>query len=95
MAEVEAVARARGARLPAGIVERTMAFVDGVPADATASMQRDLAAGRPSELDDQPGAIVRAARAAGVPAPLHEALVAALLPQERAARGLVAPFPRT
>jgi 2-dehydropantoate 2-reductase len=95
MAEVAAVARARGVALPAGLVERTLAFVDSVPADATASMQRDLAAGRPSELDDQPGAIVRAARAAGVPAPLHEALLAALLPQERAARGLTPPFTRT
>lgn len=95
MAEVEAVARVRGVALPADVVERTMAFVDGVPADATASMQRDLSAGRPSELDDQPGAVVRAARAAGLAAPLHEALVAALLPQERAARGAAPPFTRT
>jgi 2-dehydropantoate 2-reductase len=58
-------------------------------------MQRDLAAGRPSELDDQPGAIVRVARAAGVAVPLHEAVLAALLPQERAARGQAEPFTRT
>ncbi len=95
MAEVAAVARARGVALAGDVVARTLAFVDGVPADATASMQRDLAAGRPSELDDQPGAIVRAARAAGVAAPLHEALVAALLPQERAARGLTPGFTRS
>jgi 2-dehydropantoate 2-reductase len=95
MAEVAAVARARGVALADGVVARSLAFVDSVPADATASMQRDLAAGRPSELDDQPGAIVRAARAAGVPAPLHQALVAALLPQERAARGLAPGFTRT
>jgi 2-dehydropantoate 2-reductase len=94
MAEVVAVGRARGVALADGLVERTLAFVDGVPAGATASMQRDLAAGRPSELDDQAGAIVRAARAAGVAAPLHEALLAALLPQERAARGLGPAFER-
>jgi ketopantoate reductase len=41
------------------------------------------------------GAIVRAAQAAGVPAPLHQALLAALLPQERAARGLGPAFERT
>ncbi len=95
MAEVAAVGRARGVALPADVVEKTLAFVDGVPADATASMQRDLSAGRPSELDDQPGAVVRAARAAGVAVPLHEALLAALLPQERAARGEAPPFART
>jgi len=95
MAEVVAVGRARGVALREDVVERTLAYLDGIPADATASMQRDLGAGRPSELLDQPGAILRAARAAGVAVPLHEALVAALLPQERAARGLLPPFPRT
>jgi 2-dehydropantoate 2-reductase len=95
MAEVARVGRALGVALAPDLVERTLTFVDGVPADATASMQRDLAAGRPSELDDQPGAILRAARIAGVPVPLHQALLAALLPQERAARGLAPAFTRT
>jgi len=95
MAEVAALARERGVALTADVVARTLAFVDGVPSDATASMQRDLSAGRPSELDDQAGAIARLARAAGVAAPLHQALVAALRPQERMARGLMPPFTRT
>jgi len=50
--------------------------------EATASMQRDLGAGRPSELDDQTGAVVRLAREAGVPVPIHAILYAALAPQE-------------
>jgi 2-dehydropantoate 2-reductase len=58
-------------------------------------MQRDLGAGRPSELSDQPGAVVRLGREAGVPVPLHEALHAALVPQERAARGEISRFTRT
>jgi 2-dehydropantoate 2-reductase len=95
IAEVVAVGTARGVRLAPDLVERTLAFVDGVPADATASLQRDVAAGRPSELMDQPGAILRLARAAGVPAPLHAAVLAALLPQERAARGDGPAFERT
>jgi 2-dehydropantoate 2-reductase len=93
--EVVAVGRARGVRLAPDLVERTLASVDGVPADATASLQRDVAAGRPSELGEQPGAILRLARAAGVPTPLHEVVLAALLPQERAARGEGAAFERT
>jgi 2-dehydropantoate 2-reductase len=86
MREVEALARKSGARLPQEAVERTLARVEGLPADATASMQRDVLAGRPSELHEQTGAVVRLGRAAGVPVLVHEALYGALLPQERKAR---------
>jgi 2-dehydropantoate 2-reductase len=58
-------------------------------------MHRDLAAGRASELEDQTGAVVRLGRAASVPTPIHDALFAALLPMERAARGAVPTFTRT
>ncbi|HVP67732.1 MAG TPA: 2-dehydropantoate 2-reductase [Anaeromyxobacteraceae bacterium] len=84
--EVAALALARGARIHPEAVARTLARLDELPAEATASMQRDVAAGRPSELEDQTGAVVRLAAAAGVPAPVHRFLLAALLPQERAAR---------
>lgn len=93
--ELAAVGRARGVTLPEDVVARTLAGIDGFPAESTSSMQRDLGAGRPSELDDQVGAAVRLAREAGVPAPVHEALYAALLPQEKAARGAIPPFDRT
>lgn len=78
MAEVEAVARARGIRLAPDIVTRTMAAVDRLPADSTASMQRDIAAGRPSELEYQNGAVVRLGRESGVATPVNEWLVTAL-----------------
>jgi 2-dehydropantoate 2-reductase len=95
LAEVVAVARGRGVALAEGLVERTLAKVDAVPPASTVSMHRDLAAGRPSELEDQTGAVVRLGREAGVAVPLHEALLAALLPLERAARGEAEPFLRT
>jgi 2-dehydropantoate 2-reductase len=95
MEEVAAVARARGVALPADAVDRTLAVIDAVPAEATASMQRDLGAGRPSELDDQVGAVVRLAAAAGVPVPVHRVLLSALRPQEAAARGVLPRFSRT
>jgi len=85
--EVAALARARGARIHPEAVARTLAFLDGLPAEATASMQRDVAAGRPSEVEDQTGAVVRLAAPSQVPTPAHRFLYAALLPQERAARG--------
>jgi 2-dehydropantoate 2-reductase len=84
--EVAAVGRARGARLGADAVSRTIARYDELPPTATASMQRDVAAGRPSELLEQVGAVVRLGEEAGVPVPVHRFLLAALLPQESAAR---------
>jgi 2-dehydropantoate 2-reductase len=95
MQELAALARARGVALAGDAVARTLAFLDGVTPEATASMQRDLGAGRPSELDDQTGAVVRLAREAGVAVPVHEFLYAALAPQERAARGRIPRFDRT
>jgi 2-dehydropantoate 2-reductase len=93
--EVAAVGRARGVALPADATARTAAAVDAVPAEATASMQRDLGAGRPSELEEQVGAVVRLAAEIGVPVPVHASLLAVLRPQEAAARGQIPPFTRT
>lgn len=78
MAEVAAVAAARGVSLPADVVERTLGFVDRQDGGATSSLQRDVLAGRPSELDAWTGAVVRLAAEAGVPAPVHRTLLAVL-----------------
>ena len=72
--------------LAADIVERTMGFIDRLPAASTASMQRDIMAGRPSELAAQNGAVVRIGRQAGVATPVNELLYHLLLPLERRAR---------
>jgi 2-dehydropantoate 2-reductase len=95
MKEVAAVAKGRGVDVGVGAVDAALRQVDSMPAEATASMHRDLAAGRPSELDDQTGAVVRLGRAASVPTPIHDTLLAALVPMERAARDEVPKFPRT
>jgi 2-dehydropantoate 2-reductase len=86
MREVEALARARGVALPPGAVDQALATVDSFPPEATASMQRDIQGGRPSELFEQTGAVLRLGKAAGVATPVHETLFACLLPQERRAR---------
>lgn len=95
MAEVAALARARGVALPPDAVEKTGSFLDMVPAEGTVSLQRDLGAGRPSELEDQVGAVRRLGKLAGVATPVHDVLHAVLEPQEAAARGRIARFPRT
>jgi len=89
MAEVAAVARARDIALPDGLVEQTMAFIDGLPAEGTASMQRDIMEGRPSELEAQNGAVVRLGREAGVPTPVNAFIYHSLLPLELRARGRI------
>lgn len=74
-------------RLATDAIAQAFALIDGSPEQATASMQRDIIAGRPSELEPQAGVIVRMARQADIEAPIHASLYAALLPQERRARG--------
>lgn len=87
MGEVIAVGRALGVHLPDDLVDRIMAIVDGLAGEEIPSMQRDILGARPSELEAQNGAVVRMGAQAGVPTPVHGFLYAALLPQERAARG--------
>lgn len=87
MRETLAVARARGVALDEEAVASALGFVDALPEGATASMQRDIIEGRPSELEAQNGAVVRLGEAAGVDTPVNRFLYQALLPQEQRARG--------
>jgi 2-dehydropantoate 2-reductase len=86
MEEVERLARARGVALRADALARTQQFVDALPPDTTASMQRDILEGRPSELEAQNGAVVRLGRAARVAVPVNEHIYRTLLPAEQRAR---------
>ena len=88
MEEILAVARARGIALPDSAIAETLAFVDSLASDGTTSLQRDIADGKPSELEAWNGAVVRLGREAGIPTPLHQFFYESLLPQERRARGL-------
>jgi len=72
MEEIYALAHARGINLPPNSVDAVMASVNSLPEDATSSMQRDIAAGKPSELESQNGAVVRMAYESGIDAPTHE-----------------------
>ena len=87
MNETAAIARARGAALSENFVIETMNRVDTIQPNVIASMQKDMMEGRPSELNEQTGAVIRMGRALGVPTPTHEAVYAKLLPLENKARG--------
>ena len=86
MHEIYAVARGHQISLSDGVIERTMEFVDSLDPSGTASLQRDIADGRPSELEAWNGAVVRAGKEVGVATPLHEFIYHSLLPQELRAR---------
>jgi 2-dehydropantoate 2-reductase len=89
MHEVLAVARAREIALPEEAISKTMTLIDSLPPGGTASMQRDVMEGRPSELESQNGAVVRLGQEVGVATPLHAFIYRSLLPLEMRARGRV------
>ena len=93
MQEVLAVARARQVAMADTAVANSLKVIDSTPANGTTSLQRDIAEGKPSELEYWNGAVVRLGREVDVPTPVHEYIYSCLLPQELHARGKVA-FPR-
>jgi 2-dehydropantoate 2-reductase len=89
MREIYEVARTRNIALSEGIVDNAMAILDKLTASGTSSLQRDIIAGKPSELDAWTGAVVRLGKEVGVATPLHSFIYYSLLPMEMRARGQV------
>jgi len=80
IAEVVAVAQAGGVPLDADILGKTLAFIDAGAPDLRPSMQRDLEAGRMSELESMIGAVVRLGKERRVPTPVMRLAYALLKP---------------
>jgi 2-dehydropantoate 2-reductase len=78
--EVEAVARAKGITLDTDVVDKTLAFVDGSAPNIKPSMQRDVEAGRVSELESLIGVVVRSSADVGAPTPIMRFAYAMLKP---------------
>jgi 2-dehydropantoate 2-reductase len=91
--EVAAVARARDIQLDDTVVTDAMRYVDSLAANATTSLQRDIAEAKPSEIDYWNGSVVRQGRMAKVSTPVNQFIYHSLLPQESRARGNVV-FPQ-
>lgn len=81
--EAAAVGRASGVDLPEDLVPDILRALRGFAPGATSSLHRDLEAGRPSELESIPGAIVRLAAQHGVDVPVTKTVYGLLLPWER------------
>lgn len=76
--EVVDVARARGIPLPDDETTQVVGAIDALPPGTKPSFLLDLESGRPTELDVLSGAVSRYADEAGISAPIHDAVTAAL-----------------
>ncbi len=94
MDEILAVGQKRNIAIGPDAAERAMRLVDALPRDATASMQRDIIEGRPSELEYQTGTVVRYGQESAVPTPVNSTVYGALLPSELRATGRLGASPQ-
>jgi 2-dehydropantoate 2-reductase len=83
--EVAAVGRAAGVALDTDIVKKTMEFIGAAAPGLKPSLQRDVEAGRRSELESMIGVVVRLGKARGVPVPVLGLAYALLKPGSRPA----------
>lgn len=86
--EIVSIARAKNVQLPVNIIDMMMGFISSQPYKSTASTQRDIMEGRPSELENFNGYIVEQGKKLGLQTPVNEFVYNCLVPQEQIARGL-------
>lgn len=84
--EIYAVATAKGIYLPEDTIDKTFAAIARQAPETTASVQRDLMEGKPSELENFNGYIVKEGKRLGVATPVNEMIYELLIPQEELAR---------
>ena len=84
--EVFKVAKAKGIGLTEKHMESVFEAIQNQGADVTASTQRDIMDGKPSELDNFNGYILREGKRLGIPVPVNELIYECLLPMEQEAR---------
>ncbi|WP_405251065.1 ketopantoate reductase family protein [Dokdonia sp. Asnod3-C12] len=81
--EVFEVAKAKGIILPEKTIENIFEAISKQAHETTASTQRDIMAGKPSELENFNGYIMKEGKRLGVPTPVNEMIYQLLLPMER------------
>lgn len=77
MKEIGALGKAMGTPLPDDIVARNLKIAASLEPDSSTSMQRDVMAGRTSEMDGLVAEVLRMAERYGVPVPAYEKAAAA------------------
>ncbi|RIA08454.1 ketopantoate reductase [Flavobacteriaceae bacterium MAR_2010_72] len=87
--EIVTIANAKGVGLTNEDVDMVLGVVDQLNPETTASMQRDIMEGRPSELDNFNGYIVKTGKQLHISTPINSFTYHCLLPQEKKARKLL------
>ena len=72
MVEIVTLSKTVGAEIPNDYVDRTLSFIDSLPAETTFSMARDIWENKPSELDYLNGAAVRIAQKHQIEVPVNQ-----------------------
>lgn len=80
MREVESVAKAKGMKIEAGYVDRTVRTLSRLGGSNRSSLYYDLVHEKPMEIEALSGAVVKYGRALGIPTPVHKTIYGALLP---------------
>jgi len=84
--EMVAIANAKGVCLTPQNIEMIIKVIDSLDYNTTASMQRDIMEGKPSELENFNGYIVAQGKSLGIDTPTNAFIYHCLLPQEIKAR---------
>ena len=87
MEEIVAVGKASGIDFPPNVVDERFEAAAEEAEEFKSSLQADMQAGKPLEVDDLLGAVVRMGRDMGIPVPASSALVMALEPFKRGGQG--------
>ena len=87
--EVLQIAQAKKIALTQQNVKNCISAIENLDYHSTASMQRDLMDGKPSELENFNGYIVKQGLELGIKTPINDFIYYCLLPQEQKARKLL------
>jgi 2-dehydropantoate 2-reductase len=80
--EISKLAEQEGVILGPDYIEAMMAIIDKQDPESTASLQRDIMSGKPSELWAQNGSVIRLAKQYGLKTPMNTLIFELLKPQE-------------
>jgi len=84
--EIVAIAKAKGVVLKDDIIKKQFHIIREQPYNTTSSLQRDIMAGKPSELHAQNGVVVALGKELGIPTPVNSFIYNSLVLQEERAR---------
>ena len=81
-----AISQKMGINIAPDFVDKSIAFIDAFPYDATSSLTRDVWAGKPSEIEYQNGTAVKLGKQYGVDTPVNKFVYSSILPMDLKAR---------